>query len=222
MCPDPPISCGTRVKRINHTKLYLPEARFRAQIPELAPVLSGRGPIRWDLITQQYDQLIRYATAISNRTASTEAILRRFTRAATHPTYQAMLEVGRAQRTIFLCRYLRSRTEQREVNAGLNVAESWNGANAQIAYGKAGDIATNRRDEAEMTVLCLHILQAAMVYVNTLMIQDVLAEPSWTDVLGPEDYRGLTPLIWAHVAMHGEFKLNMTSRLTLGATTGRR
>lgn len=103
-----------RLKRINHTKLYLPEARFRAQIPELAPVLSGRGPIRWDLITQQYDQLIRYATAISNRTASTEAILRRFTRAATHPTYQAMLEVGRAQRTIFLCRYLRSRTEQRE------------------------------------------------------------------------------------------------------------
>jgi len=57
------------------------------------------------LIAQQYDQLIKYATAINNRTASTEAILRRFTRAATpHPTYQAMLEVGRAQRTIFLCR----------------------------------------------------------------------------------------------------------------------
>ena len=43
-----------------------------------------------------------------------------------------MLEVGRAQRTIFLCRYLRSRDEQREVNAGLNVVESWNGANTQI------------------------------------------------------------------------------------------
>ncbi len=32
-----------------------------------------------------------------------------------------------------------------------------------------------------------------------------------------EDYRGLSPLTWAHVAMHGEFKLNMNSRLTLGA-----
>jgi len=177
---------GFELKPINHTKLYLPDPAFRAQVPDLAPVLSTRGPIRWDLIAQQYDQMIRYATAITNRTASTEAILRRFTRAATHPTYQAMLEVGRAQRTIFLCRYLRSRAEQREVNAGLNVVESWNGANAQIAYGKAGDIATNRRDEAEMTVLCLHILQAAMVYVNTLMIQDVLAEPEWEHVLGPE------------------------------------
>jgi TnpA family transposase len=205
------------LKRINVTKLYVPDTDLRSQIPDLVPVLSRRGPIRWELIAQQYDQLIRYATAINNRTASTEAILRRFTRAATHPTYQAMLEVGRAQRTIFLCRYLRSRDEQREVNAGLNVVESWNGANVQIHYGKAGDIASNRRDEQEMSVLCLHIAQAAMVHINTLMIQDVLAEDKWAGVLTTEDYRGLTPLIWAHVAMHGEFKLNMLNRLTLSS-----
>jgi TnpA family transposase len=38
-----------------------------------------------------------------------------------------------------------------------------------------------------MSVLCLRILQAALVYVNTLMIQDLLAEPEWADVLTPED-----------------------------------
>ena len=64
-------------------------------------MLSRRTPIRWELIAQQYDQLIKYATAIRAGTASTEAILRRFTRAATHPTYQAMLEVGRTQKIIF-------------------------------------------------------------------------------------------------------------------------
>ena len=47
-----------------------------------------------------------------------------------------------------------------------------------------------------MSVLCLRILQAALVYVNTLMLQDVLAEPEWADVLTPEDRRGLTPLFW--------------------------
>lgn len=52
--------------------------------------------------------MIKYATAIRTGTASTEAILRRFTKAnAVHPAYQAMAEVGRAQRTIFLARYLR-------------------------------------------------------------------------------------------------------------------
>jgi hypothetical protein len=36
-------------------------------------------------------------------------------------------------------------------------------------------------------------------YVNTLMIQDLLAEPAWAQVLTEEDRRGLTPLFWAHV-----------------------
>jgi hypothetical protein len=63
----------------------------------------------------------------------------------------------------------------------------------------------------------LHILQAALVYVNTLMIQDILAEPEWAGVLTPEDLRGLTPLFWAHVLPYGEVKLNMTRRIALNA-----
>ena len=77
--------------------------------------------------------------------------------------------------------------------------ESWNRANSVIFYGKGGDIATNRRDEQETAVLCLRILQAALVYVNTLMLQDVLADPDWAAVLNAEDQRGLTPLFWTHV-----------------------
>lgn len=81
--------------------------------------------IRWELIAQQYDQVIKYATASRPGTASTEAILRRFAKTnAMHPTYQAMIEVGRAQKTLFVARYLRDRDLQREINAGLNVVES--------------------------------------------------------------------------------------------------
>jgi hypothetical protein len=116
----------------------------------LAPALNR--PIRWDIIAEQYDQMIKYATAVRAGTASTEAILRRFQRTnSIHPTYQAMIEVGRAQRTIFVARYLRDRDLQREINEGLNVVESWNRANSVIFFGKGGDIATNRRDEQELS-----------------------------------------------------------------------
>jgi len=43
------------------------------------------------------------------------------------------------------------------------------------------------------------ILQAALVYVNILMIQDVLAEPDWAEALTVADRRGLTLLFWAHL-----------------------
>ncbi len=202
-----------RIKQINKVKLYRVAAGETDTYPGLSAAMTR--PIRWDLIAQQYDQMIKYATAIRVGTATTEAILRRFTRTAAHPTYQAMLELGRAQKTIFVARYLRERGLQREINAGLNVVESWNRANSVIFYGKGGDIGTNRRDEQEMAVACLRILQAALVFVNTLMIQDVLADADWADTLAEPDRRGLTPLFWAHLLPYGEVRLDMSARLRL-------
>ncbi len=124
----------------------------------------------------------------------------------------------RGTSTCFLSRYLRIRNLQREVNNGLNVMESWNGANDIIHFGKRGDIATNRRDEQELQILCLHILQAALVYINTLMIQDVL-EPAWANALTDADRRGLTPLFWTHVLPYGKVHLDLGKRLSLGSTT---
>jgi hypothetical protein len=95
--------------------------------------------------------------------------------------------------------------------------ESWNRANSVIFFGKGSDIASNRRDEQELSVLCLRVLQAALVYVNTLMVQDVLADDGWAAQLTDADRRGLTPLFWTHVAPYGEVKLDMSNRLVLGA-----
>ena len=133
-----------RIKRINRIRLYRPAAGEPDAYPGLTPALTR--PIRWELIASQYDSMVKYATAIRVGGASTEAILRRFTRAASHPTYLAMLELGRAQRTIFVARYLRLREVQREVEDALNVIESWNRANTIIRYGNGGEFATNRRD----------------------------------------------------------------------------
>jgi hypothetical protein len=64
-------------------------------------------------------------------------------------------------------------------------------------------------------VLCLRFLQAAMVYVNTLMVQDVLATPAWVGKLTDADKRGITPLFWSYVAPDGEIQLDLNRRLQL-------
>lgn len=106
-----------RLKAIHSQKLYRPEPGMTDAYPHLQPVLTR--PINWELIRQQYDQMMKYATALRLGTAETEAILKRFTRNnLKHPTYQALGELGKAVKTIFLCNYLHSEELRREINEG--------------------------------------------------------------------------------------------------------
>jgi hypothetical protein len=51
--------------------------------------------------------------------------------------------------------------------------------------------------------------------MNTLMLQDILAEPTWKTALTTEDKRGLTPLFWHHIQPYGDVKLDLTTRLNI-------
>ncbi|MEO8402195.1 MAG: Tn3 family transposase [Gammaproteobacteria bacterium] len=68
-------------------------------------------------------------------------------------------------------------------------------------------MSTNKKDDQELAVVCLHLLQVCMVYINTLIIQEVLSDPKWMNKLPPEDKRALTPLlIIESIGQHGDVK----------------
>lgn len=205
-----------RLKNIKSQVLYVPEPGDANKYSNLSRIIKRS--IKWDLIHQQYDEIVKYTTALRLGTAESEAILRRFTkRGIQHPTYAALAELGKAVKTIFLCGYLHSESVRREVHEGLNVVENWNGTNGFIFYGKGGEVATNRLEDQELSILCLHLLQLSLVYVNTLMIQRVLEDQAWFRRMGELEFRALSPLIYNHVNPYGRFELDMDTRLIIDA-----
>jgi TnpA family transposase len=202
-----------RLKAIARQKLYLPEPGLRGELGHLAPILVGKA-IDWSRIERQYDEMIKYTAGLRHRTAEPEAILRRFAGATVqHPTYSALAELGKVIKTLFLCRYIGSEDLRREIHAGLNVVENWNSANGFIFFGKGGEFSSNRLEDQEITVLALHLLQNCLVYVNTLMLQRILAEPAWLTRMTAEDHRGLTPAIYGHINPYGRLDVDPNRRI---------
>jgi hypothetical protein len=86
------------------------------------------------------------------------------------------------------------------------------------SYGRDGEKAVNNREDQEIVILALHLLQICMVYVNTLLVKKVLSEKEWLNKIQPEDFRGLAPLFYGHITPYGEFQLDMNKRINIEET----
>jgi TnpA family transposase len=203
-----------RLKNIHNQKLYVESVEDLQKYTNINAILARS--INWNLIESQYEQIIKYTSALKLGTADAETIMRRFTKNnIQHPTYKALAELGKVIKTIFICRYLDSEPLRQEIHEGLNVVERWNGINDFIFYGKTGIMRSNRPEELEISMLCLHLLQLSLVFINTLMLQQVLKEDKWKGKLTLEDKRAITPLLTEHINPYGEFTLDFTKRLNV-------
>ena len=86
-----------------------------------------------------------------------------------------------------------------------------------------GDLTGAEREHQEVSMLALHLLQSALVHVNTLLMQRVLDEPARAAELTDADRRALSPLYWSHVNPYGTFRLDMDTHPSRpGPRPGRR
>lgn len=201
-----------RYKSIDTQKLHFPSDDF--SVTHIRDITTHS--IDWDLIESEYEEMVKHAVALKIGTATADSIIRKFARSNyQHPTFKAFIELGKAIKTIFLCRYLDSLELRQQINAGLNVVENWNSANEFVRYGNSGEITSNVKDDQEISMLCLHFLQTSISYMNTLLMESILQEDNWQERLTPEDYRALNALFYLHINPYGSFEVDFNKRLDI-------
>jgi TnpA family transposase len=196
------------LKRMKHERLYLPGTDMKNSFPNLAGVLAR--PIRWDHAHEHYKDMARHVVAAKERTAPVDSLLRRFNRNnPANQTYKGFLEIGKALKTIHNCKFLTDESYRHRIFKGRNIVENWNSAVDIICYGGKAEIKTNDPDVQELTVLCLHLLQNALVLVNTVMVERVLFEDNYIESINNEDRNGINPLFTSNMNPYGYITLDI-------------
>ena len=196
------------LKRMKYERLYLSDTNMKSALPHLAGVLAR--PIRWDQAHEHYRDMARHVVAAKERTAPVDSLLRRFNRNnPANQTYKGFLEVGKALKTIHNCKFLTDPSYRHRIHKGRNIVENWNSAVDFICYGGKSEIQTNDPDVQELTVLCLHLLQNALVLVNTVMLERVLYDNGYVQQMNAADMNAITPLFTSNVNPYGDIHLDI-------------
>ncbi len=99
------------------------------------------------------------------------------------------------------------------------MVENWNStaeglgthgtANDVIFYARKGRLESNRKEDQEISMLSLHLLQNCLILINTILLEQTIEQQRLYDLLSEEDFRALTPLFHAHVNPYGQFEINL-------------
>ena len=207
------INLQPRIKRIGYLKISKADRNMAKRHYCNIEEVMGKA-INWNLITSHYDEFAKHLIALKLGTIDPEVILKKLLMENRQSSlYMALLELGRAVRSIFICKYLMSEEYRIEIDEVLNVVENWNSGNIFIFFARRGIISSNNEVEHELTILSLHLLQSSLVYINTLLLQQIIKEEAFTPTI--EDKRAITPLFYHHINQYGVYKLNMKERIEI-------
>ncbi len=194
-----------RLRGIKEQLLYLPDRNL--SYSNLKGVIARH--IRWNNVNGQYSEMVRYITAAIEKTGPIDSILRRFHRNNNqNPTYKAFTEIGKALKTIHICRYLTDENYRREINDALNIVENWNSYNSFISYGNDFELPTNDPEMQELAILCIQLLQNAVILTNSILIEKIIWSEGLYNKMAPEDIAALTALIGININPYGHLNLD--------------
>ena len=129
-----------RIRDLASLQLYrLGPAHGLAAFPHAGPLLTR--PIQTELITSQWDELLRLAGSLKFGHATASLLIGKLQASERqNQLTRALLEYGRLVRTIFVLRYLADEALQRRVHQQLNKGESLHALRRRLFFAHEGHV----------------------------------------------------------------------------------
>ena len=197
-----------RIRDLADKRLFVPGKQ--ADYPTLAVLLGGT--INTRNIRTHWDEVLRLAVSIRQGTVTASLMLRKL---GSYPRQNglanALRELGRIERTLFVLDWLQNIDLRRRVNAGLNKGEARNALARAVFFNRLGEMRDRSFDNQRYRAGGLTLLTAAIILWNTVYLERAVqalrnhGHPV-EDVLLPH----LSPLGWEHINLTGDYVWHRT------------
>lgn len=167
---------------------------------------------------EQWDEMMRTAGSLKLGTIHASELIRSLLKSS-RPSglAQAIMEVGRVNKTLYLLNYIDDEDYRRRILTQLNRGEGRHAVARAICYGQRGEIRKRYREGQEDQLGALGLVTNAVVLWNTLYMQEAL---SWMrrngEETGVEDIARLSPLMHGHINMLGHYTFTLPEDILKG------
>ena len=170
-----------------------------------------RAMVDKDLIREQWDQLVRVAASLKQRTAPANVIVQRL--ASSSPSdrlAKALTALGRAVKTIYILRYLNDPELRHRVQLQLNRGESRHDLVSRcLFFANRGEFRTGDLEEIMNKASCLSLLSNAVLVWNSKRVGEIVAQlRADGNEVRDGDLARVSPLMFAHVIPNGTYRFD--------------
>lgn len=160
-----------RIRDLKDQQLYRVERHADSGV--FAPLLTKTADV--DIVEEQWDEMLRVALSLKQRTAPAHVIVQRLTNSfPSDRLSKAMTNLGRIIKTEYILRYLTDPELRRTVQLQLNKGEYRHRLPRRIFFADQGEFTTGDYEEIMNKASCLSLVSNAILYWNTRKITDLV------------------------------------------------
>ncbi|EAS2903840.1 Tn3 family transposase [Salmonella enterica] len=199
-----------RIRNLGSRRLYVitPSEEYRP----LDALIAGRA--RMDVIEQHWDEVLRLKASIGAGLVPPSVILKKLAASPRQNRLnQALREMGRIERSIFICDWLLDTRLRRRSHAILNKGESRHALARAIFLHQLGELRNRAAETMAYRASGLNLVVNAIVLWNTVYLSRAVDYVRSQGIIIPEELlSSVAPLPWGHISLTGDYLWNEIDR----------